>query len=354
MSKTEIKTEKIKVGEEAFITSGHQFIESNKNRKILTACLSADIGLGGGIPQGCTILMGGRQKSGKTSTALTYGACAQKTCGSTVFYFNIEGRLDNKVLHQVPELDLDKFKIIMGPAITDSKDKVVGHKKMSSQEWWGLIGKTIIDNPNAFVIVDSVSAMSEASEIAEGMGYQSRGGLQKLEAQFTRQYADLVVPNRAVLFMLAQVQANTSGQGEALQMKCGNSLRFHADAIVFIRYVEKWVPDKNGRILGQDMVWRIEASPLGPPFVETKVPLRFGKGLDKETDIINNAVEWGVIKLAGSWYHIPFEEGKEAVLNMESENKIKLQGVEQVRNWFNANKTSLDLIDQSIRKIVFN
>jgi recombination protein RecA len=352
MAKTEEKSPSV--------FSASQLVERSKSRDVVTACLSADIGFGGGIPLGCTVLFGGKAKSGKTTTVLQYAANAQQKYGSEVFYCNVEGRLDHKTLSQIQNLDLDKMHVVMGPAIEDKDGNVIGYRKMSSQEWWDKIGSLIAGHPRSIIIVDSVSALSEEAEMASGMGYMSRGGLQKLEAQFQRQYGDLIMPNGVTLFLLAQIQANTSGYGEPLQIKCGNAIKHLADAIVFIKGIEKWKPTANGRILGHDMVWKIEHSPLGPPLIDTKVPLRYGKGLDYVGDVVTNAMNWEVIKANGAWYILPFKKGDDKftfteIPETKEEQKgfVTVQGEENLNSWLKENTHAFSVVDEEVRKRVF-
>jgi RecA/RadA recombinase len=347
--------------EEIYITSGRQLYESRQSRKVIPLTLSADISLGAGLPLGCTLLFGGKPKSGKTTSSLQWAANSQRLYGTKVFFANVEGRLDNKVLSQINNLDLDNFEVIMGPPIYDKKNKneILGHKKLSSQQWWKKIGELILENPKSFIIVDSISSLCEESEMSTGMGFQSRGGLQKLESQFSRQFGDLIVASQITLVLLAQVQANTSGYGEALLIKAGNAIRHMADGIIFIKNVEKWKPDASGRILGQDMVWKVEASPLGSPYIETRVPLRFGQGVDRHMDIVRNAVDWRVIQGQGAWYCLPFKEidGKlvyQELSEDKEENKdfIKAQGEENLRSWLVKNSEQNDIIEKIIREKV--
>lgn len=352
MAKTEEKS--------ACIFSASQLIERSKNRDIITACLSADVGLGGGIPIGCTVLVGGRAKSGKTTTVLQYAANAQEKYGSEIYYCNIEGRLDHKTLSQIRNLNLEKMHIVMGPAIYDSKRNIIGHRKMSSQEWWDKIGSLIIEHPKSIIIVDSVSALAEEAELAAGMGHMSRGGLQKIEAQFQRQYGDLIMPNGVTLFLLAHIQANTSGYGEQTVIKCGNAIKHLADAIIFIKGIEKWKANANGRIMGHYMIWRIEHSPLGPPLIDTKVPLKYGTGLDHIGDVVDNALNWDIIASSGSWYVIPFIEKEESFVYTEvpeskdeQKNFVKLQGEELLKKWFEDHPEQFKIIEEKTKEKIF-
>ena len=211
--------------EKPYTISARQLFAIRNSRDVIDLTLSADLGLGKGIPLGSTVLLGGKFKSGKTSIALQYAANAQKKYGAKIFFANVEGRLDNKILSQVQGIDLDNFEVIMGPPIYDQNKKIVGNKKMTAEEWWDRIGEIISNNRRSVIIVDSISSLSDESELSEKMGHMSRGMLQRLEAQFKRKYGDIIIPSEITLFLLAEIQANTSGLGESIQMKCGNALR---------------------------------------------------------------------------------------------------------------------------------
>jgi recombination protein RecA len=358
MAKKEKEEGKVTVEEEAYRISAQQLYDRSSNRKVLNTCLSADIGLGGGIPMGSTILIGGRPKAGKTTISLQYGADAQKKYNAKVFFFNVEARLSKLVLSQIKGLLLDKdhFEVIMPPAIIDSDGNVIGNKKVGAQWWWTQIGEVLSNNPGSVVIVDSISALSSEREVSEGMGFQGRGDLQKLEAQFCRSFADLVVPSNITLFLLAQIQANTSGYGDPLQIKCGNAIKHSADGIMFARGIEKWKEDSSGRILGHDINFKIECSPMGSPFVETKVPLRYSYGIDNLQDIVNHCINWEIIKKGGAWYTLPFIETDNNVEFHEEMQKdvkyLKFQGENNIRNWLLLHPEQSNILDNLIRKRV--
>jgi recombination protein RecA len=232
----------------------------------------------------------------------------------------------------------------------DTEGNIAGHKKMAAEKWWDEIGKCITQNPGSIIIVDSISALCNEAELAEGSGYQGRGALQKLEAQFCRQYADLVMPNNVTLLLLAQVQANTSGYGDPMQIKAGNSIKHASDCTVFIRTAEKWTPDSSGRILGHDMKWKIMCSPLGPPFMECNVPLRFGHGIDVVQDVINHAMNWNLIEGKGAWYNIPFDASGKF---LEKAEGVKLQGEANIWAWFKANPKAVIELEKWIRNKIW-
>lgn len=334
--------------------SAAELIEESKNRDILHCTPSSDLALGGGIPLGATVLIGAPPKVGKTTLMAQYAASAQNEYGSKVFFFPTEGRLTGNTLSQVRGLktDIDHFEIIRPPQITDESGKVIGFRKWPAQKWWEEIGKTIENHPRSVIIVDSISSLSTEREVSEGMGYQGRGELQRLEAQFCRKYADLIIANQICLVLIAQIQANTSGYGASTTIKAGYAVRHQADIILQGKTVNKWNPNsKTGRIEGHDMVFNVIHSCLGPPHVEMTTPLRYGYGIDDIKDILNQAVNFGMITTAGSYYYLPFEteEDKDINIELEKEKRITLQGEIKLRNWFIVNKDKLKLLEQKIR-----
>jgi hypothetical protein len=191
------------------------------------------------------------------------------------------------------------------------------------------------------------------------MGTQERGTLQKDQAQWARLYGDMVIANRCTVFLIAQIQANTSGYGAPTQMKVGNALKHQADCILFFKDAQKWkgssTDDAKKPPLGHDITVECVESALGPPHVEFKIPLRFGEGIDTLKDLIDNAVNWDIIKLAGAWYNIPMKEDKGGKLKHteDSEEYTKLQGENKVRQWFSIRPEAVKILEELLRKMIF-
>ena len=61
--------------------------------QVLSVGPKLDIALGGGVPEGSLFIMTGPEKVGKTVTALSFCANAQKDHERPIYYANIEGRL---------------------------------------------------------------------------------------------------------------------------------------------------------------------------------------------------------------------------------------------------------------------
>jgi len=330
--------------------SGEQ-LKSSKRHQIIST-LSLDIGLNGGIPLGCAVLLFGPPSTGKTTLSLQIASNAQQQYGSKVFLFPCEGRITSSILEQVQGFNLKDFEIVRPPAIFDKNGEVVGYKKWPAEKWWQAIGSCIEENPRSVIIVDSIANMSSEKEISEGVGYQGRGQTQQKESSFTRIYGDSIIANQVVCFFLTQIQANTSGWGKSILPKCGWSIRFQSDLTLYAKKTEEW-PEEEGRVRGHDIVIEVDKATFSPPGLTLKVPLRYGFGIDVIRDIMNHAINWGLIKKNGSWYDVPFieKDGKLEYAEMSSDKDIpyvKVQGENKAWKWLHGHPEETAVIKKLI------
>jgi recombination protein RecA len=324
--------------EKPFRGSGQQVIDMRAARGVLKCTPAADIGFGGGIVRGGIVVIAGKSGIGKTTLALQYAANAQRDFGAKVFFFPVEGRFNDRTFKQIRniKLDQDHFEVIAPPPILKDKE-IVGHKKWNANQWWTIIGDTVVENPGSILIVDSISTLTSEREQAEGMGYQGRGDLQKSDAQFTRLYGDVVVPNGSTLFLLTQIQANTSGYGPPIIPKLSNSLYHQSDLVIQGKSIEKW-KEEDGRIRGHNMVYTVIKNAGSDPYNDVTIPLRFGYGVDVAKDVVDHAVLFNIVQRDGAWYTLPFILADKDVICDSSFSKkdgkyVKLQGEAKVREF---------------------
>jgi recombination protein RecA len=355
-----------KENNDPYIVSADDLIRETSTRSIIPCSLSLDIGLGGGIPLGSTVLIGGKEKLGKTTLALQIGANAQRLYGAKLFFYPIEGRLTSKVLKQIRGIktDLDNFQLVRGPAIKDESGKVVSFRKMSSEWWFELIGQNIMQNHGSVHIVDSLANLMSEKQISEEIGYEDRGKSKTIDSAFCRRYGEHIIPNKVTLIFLTQIMANTGqtmGNGPKTSMKVSNSIKFQSDVIMLGKWAEKWKPDAaDGAIGGHNMHYEIQEAPNAAPFTNVAIPLKYGFGIDFVKDTIDYAVNFGFIIGAGAWFKLPFYENEDKqIKEIESMAEIpdgvtpiKIQGNNGVRAWFVAHPEQLYSLESRIRKIL--
>jgi recombination protein RecA len=320
---------------------------------MINVCLSSDIAMGGGIPYGCTAIVSGKEKTGKTTFCIQAAASAQQQDPDVeVYYYNKERRLTTKVLQQIKGIDASRFHIVEPPKVTNKKGEVLGTESWTSEQWLEILGEQIKARQKCIFIFDSISSVASEKQASEGVGYMDRGASKKNETSFYQKYGDLVVGNEHVLFLVAQGYANTSGYGKSFLVKIGNSLKYMADLIMHVDKIEVWDTNKEiGRPLGHDIHWRVQESPMGPPHQDMIVPLRYGRGIDNERDILLQAINWGVVIKAGAWYKLPVDEKNKPT--EDEEKMVKCQGDVKARNYLVANPKAAEVIEKMVKEQVF-
>ena len=95
--------------------------------------------------------------------------------------------------------------------------------------------------------------------------------------------------------------------------------------------VRKILTLKSGTdIVGGRTRIKIVKNKVSPPFKTTEVDLLFGKGVSKESDVIDLGVQHGIISKTGSWYSYGEEklgQGKNGVTKLMEETPALFEEV---------------------------
>ncbi len=260
-----------------------------------------DMITGGGILEGTMVNISGPAKGGKTLSALTIAAMAQKEeyGGREIYYYNIEGRLRERDLRGIPGLNLDKFHIIQS----------VPGKILNAEEYLQIANMLISEKPKSIHIIDSYSALCTESELVGGMSDLQRADGPKLLSKFCRKVATGTVPvNKCILIGIIHIIANVSGYGKSTQEKSGFAVQYHVDTKLRCKSYRPWRLTTNGDQIGQEVDWTCECSPLGPPGQSTTSYIRYGIGIDKCQELITLCVDLGIIEQGGAWYTVNEEK----------------------------------------------
>jgi len=308
----------------------------DKKRDVLKTVLSLDISLSGGIPDGCTCLISGKAKIGKTSICLEILKNALDS-GRPAFYFDIERRLSNSLLKTISGLDTEKLNIIKS-----TPDKV-----LSAEEWLRIIETTIKENKKSVIVIDSIAALSTLAEQSELLG-ESRdmSGTPKLLASFFRKVQQTIDDTNSIVLFISQLMTSREPMGKKFETKGGLAIGYACSVWLTCNWAKQWDKDpETNAPAGHDAMITVICSALGKPFLPCAVPLRFGEGVDRIKDILINAENLGLIQKSASWYIISSILGKD-------NNPLKLQGLEKVREYFKEHPEYIEKFDKEIRDIL--
>lgn len=304
-------------------------------RDILNTPLSLDIALGGGIPDGTICLITGKPKSGKTTLCLELLRNAQLLNRPT-FYINIERRCTPSLLSTIQGLDPTKLQVI--PHQVD--------KPLTAEDYLNIIERICKTQKKAVIIVDSLAALSTATEYEDQIGSsRDMAGPAKLLSAFLRRAQQIVDSNDIILIFISQMMTNREPRGPKWIEKGGVAIQYACSVWLKITWIQQWERNTETNAPdGHDVHITIQSSALGRPLLPCVLPLRYGIGIDNVRDIVTTAENLGLIEKAGAWYSIPmFADGGDPP---------KFQGLARLSNFLKDNPDKLSKLEAEVRNIV--
>ena len=289
---------------------------------IPTGALSLDVALGiGGIPRGRIIEVFGPESSGKTTLTLHMIAEAQKLGGEAAF-IDAEHASD-PVYAKHLGVDIDNL-------IVSQPD--TGEQALEIAE--ALVRSGALD----IIVVDSVAALVPKAEIDGDMGDSHIGLQARLMSQALRKLAGAINKTKTVIVFINQLREKVGVMfGNPETTPGGRALKFYSSVRMDIRKIENLKQD--GEVVGNRARVKVVKNKVAPPFREAEFDIMYGKGISKEGNIVDLAVNLDIIEKSGSWFSYndsKIGQGRENVKKFLIENPDIMKEVEdKIRDNFN-------------------
>jgi recombination protein RecA len=255
-----------------------------------TGSFGLDLALGvGGLPRGRVVEIYGPESSGKTTLALHAIAEVQRQGGVAAFV-DAEHALDVTYAR--------KLGVNLADLLVSQPD--TGEQALEIAEQ--LVRSGACD----LVVVDSVAALVPKAEIEGEMGDAHMGVQARLMSQALRKLTAVVSRNQSIVVFINQIRMKIGVVfGNPETTTGGHALKFYASVRLDIRRIGQ--VKEGDQVVGSRTRVKVVKNKVAPPFREAEFDVRYGVGVDRHAELLDLAVERGLVERSGAHYALDGE-----------------------------------------------
>lgn len=252
-----------------------------------TGILALDRAIGiGGLPKGRPIEIYGPESCGKTTLALELMAETQRRGGACAFIDAEHG-----------------FDASYAQAAGVQLRGILLSQPRSGEEGLDIVAELVMTGAVDLIVVDSVAALAPKIELEGADGDDLTGAHARMMSRSMRRIMTALGKSNAVVVFINQVRENLSNRqwgGPKETTTGGRALKFYSAVRIELRRTE--VLKKEGQPYGNVVKAKVVKNKVATPFREAEFEILFGKGVCRESGLLDLGLEYGVVTQHGSWF----------------------------------------------------
>ncbi|HHE32099.1 MAG TPA: recombinase RecA [Chlorobaculum parvum] len=282
---------------------------------VSTGSMALDYALGvGGFPRGRVTEIYGPESSGKTTLALHAIAEAQKE-GGIAALVDAEHAFDQSYARRLG-VDINSLLVSQPES---------GEQALSIVET--LVRSGAVD----IIVIDSVAALVPQAELEGEMGDSVVGLQARLMSQALRKLTGAISKSSSVCIFINQLRDKIGVMyGSPETTTGGKALKFYSSVRLDIRRIAQ-IKDGD-EVIGNRTKVKVVKNKVAPPFRIAEFDILYGEGISVLGELIDLAVEFGIIKKAGAWFSYGSEklgQGRENVKRLLKEDETLRNTIRQ-------------------------
>lgn len=294
-------------------------LPSIKDDIVSTGIMGLDIALGvGGIKKGSIVEIYGPESGGKTTLALQI--CKQYQKDKPVLYIDTERTLTRETIESMGIKEKNFYLMHV-----DNLEKALGTCKTIAQTCtFGAI------------VIDSLAGLAPKAQIDGDIGDSHVGLFTKIMSDALSVLTPILDNAGCTLIVINQLREKVGVMfGNPERATGGRALKYYASVRLDMRAIESI--KSGGEEIGRRTRIKIVKNKIATPFKEVEFDIMFGHGISIEGDILDQAVDKGVITKCSSWY-------------LYDGNKIG-QGRENAKQYLKDNSAECKKIVTKLKKV---
>ena len=266
----------------------------------------------GGYPKGRVIEIFGPESSGKTTFALHAIAEVQKKEGRAAF-------IDAE--HAIDPVYAANLGVNIDELILSQPDS--GEQALEITEMLAKSGA--ID----LIVIDSVAALVPQAELNGEMGDAQVGLQARLMSKALRKLTAVLNKSSCTIIFINQLREKVGIMfGNPETTTGGRALKFYSSVRLEIRRGD--AIKVGDEFLGNEVKIKVVKNKVAPPFKTATVEITYGKGINKEAELLDLAVKFDIIHKTGAWFEYNGEkiaQGKEKAKDFLASNPAETQTI---------------------------